>query len=84
MFIKPTSEDSRKVKKNGNYALKRNLYLHFLIKQKLLISSEKMLTSAERIVLTLEKHIDFLHIGTFVLFQLINIGTTTNWKLCYD
>ena len=34
-------------KENRSYALKCNLYLHFLIKQKLLIFREKMLMSAE-------------------------------------
>ena len=41
MFIKTTFNDSKKVKPIGNYALKRNLYLYFLIKQKLLISVKK-------------------------------------------
>ena len=103
MFIKPTFKDSRKVKRIRNYALKRNLYLYFSIKQKLLISGEKMLTSAElkRCVmlrpspnrLTLQKnnaYIDFdifslyfivVICKNFVLFQLINVGTTTNYKL---
>ena len=41
MFIKTTFKDSKKVKRIGNYALKRNLYLYFSIKQELLISGEK-------------------------------------------
>ena len=46
MFIKKSFKDSKKVKRIGNYALKCSLYLHFSIKQKLLISGEKILTSA--------------------------------------
>ena len=41
MFIKSTFEDSNKIKRIRNYVLKRNLYLYFLIWQKLLISTEK-------------------------------------------
>ena len=41
MIIKTTFEDSRKVNRIKNYAFKCNLYLYFLIKQKLLISNEK-------------------------------------------
>ena len=44
MFIKPTIQDSKKVQRIRNYVLKHNLYLYFLIKQKLRISGEKMLT----------------------------------------
>ena len=47
MYIKTTFKDSKKVKRIENYALKCNIYLYFSIKQKLLISGEKMLTSAE-------------------------------------
>ena len=46
MFIKTTIKDSKKVERIGNYLLKCNLYLYFLIQQKLLISGEKMLMSA--------------------------------------
>ena len=31
IFMETTFEDSNKVKRNRNYALKCNLYLHFLI-----------------------------------------------------
>ena len=47
MFIKKIFKDSRKVKRVRNYVPKCNLHLHFLIQQKLLISREKMLMSAE-------------------------------------
>ena len=47
IFIKKTFKDSQKVKRIGYYALKRNLYMYFSIKQKLLITGEKMLMSAE-------------------------------------
>ena len=46
MFIKTTFKNSNEVKRITNYVLKCNLYLYFLIKQKLLISGEKMLMSA--------------------------------------
>ena len=47
IVIKTTSKDSEIVKRIRNYVLKWNLYLHFLIKQKLLISGAKMLMPAE-------------------------------------
>ena len=47
IFIKTIFKDSRKVKRIRKYVSKCNLYLHFLIKQNLLISDEKMLMSAE-------------------------------------
>ena len=47
MFIKTTFKGSKRVKRIRNYALKCNLYLYFLIKQRLLISGEKMLILAE-------------------------------------
>ena len=47
MIIKTTFKDSKKLERIGNYVLKCNLYLYFLTKQKLLISGEKMLKSAE-------------------------------------
>ena len=47
MFIITIYTNSRKVKINRNYVSKCNLYLYFLIQQNLLISSEKMLVSAE-------------------------------------
>ena len=46
IFLKTTFKDSKKVKGIRNYWLKRNLYLDFLIQQKLLISGGKMLMSA--------------------------------------
>ena len=42
MFIKATFKDSRKVKTITKYAIKCNLYLYFLIKQRLLIFGEKL------------------------------------------
>ena len=45
LFIITIYKDSIKVKININYVSKCNLYLYFLIKQNLLISGEKMLTS---------------------------------------
>ena len=47
MFIKTTFKDSKKVKRIRNYVLKCNLYLYFMIRKDLLISSEKMLMPAE-------------------------------------
>ena len=47
MFIKNIFKDSRKVKRIRNYVSKCNLYLHFLIRQNLIISGEKVLMSAE-------------------------------------
>ena len=47
MFITTIYKHSRKVKVNRNYVSKCNLYLHFLIWQNLLISSEKMVMSPE-------------------------------------
>ena len=47
MFINTTFKGSKKVKRIRNYTLNHNLYLCFLIKQKLLVSGEKMLTSTE-------------------------------------
>ena len=47
MFIKTIFKESKKVKRIRSYVLKFNVYLYFLIKQKLLISVEKMLVSAE-------------------------------------
>ena len=47
MFIKVTFQDSKTIKIIRNYALKRNLYLYFLIEQNLLISIEQMLMLAE-------------------------------------
>ena len=46
-FINQIFKDSRKAKRIRNYVLKRNLCLHFMIEQSFLISSEKMLISAE-------------------------------------
>ena len=46
-YIKQILKDSIKTKGIRNYKLKCNLYLYFLIQQNLLISSEKMLMSAE-------------------------------------
>ena len=45
MFIKATFKDSIKAKIIRKNVLKCNFYLHFSIKQKLLISGEKMLIS---------------------------------------
>ena len=47
MFIKKIFKDSKKVERFRNYRSKCNLYLYFLIYQNLVISSEKMLMSAE-------------------------------------
>ena len=47
MFIKATLKDSKKVKRIRNYDLKFNLYLYFLIEQKLLIHGKKMRMPAE-------------------------------------
>ena len=44
MVLKTTFKDLKKVKRIKSYLL--NLYLDFLIQQKLLISREKMLMSA--------------------------------------
>ena len=41
MFIKTILKDSKKHERIRKYLLKFNLYLHFLIYQKLLISCEK-------------------------------------------
>ena len=41
MFIKATFKDLNKVKRIRTYALRCNLHLYFLIKQKLLISDKK-------------------------------------------
>ena len=46
-FIKTTFKDSSKVKSIRNSASKYNLCMYFLIKQKMLISGEKMLMSVE-------------------------------------
>ena len=46
-FIKKNFKDSKKNQKNINYVPKSNLYFHFLIKQNLPISDEKVLMSAE-------------------------------------
>ena len=46
-FIKKIFKDSTKVKKIKTYVLKCNLYLYFLIQQNSLISSKKILMSAE-------------------------------------
>ena len=40
-FNKTTLKDSKKVKRIKNYVLKCNLYLYFLVQQKLLISDGK-------------------------------------------
>ena len=45
--IKTTFKDSEKIERVRTYVLKRNLYPYFLISQKLQISGEKMLMSAE-------------------------------------
>ena len=45
--IKAILKDLKRVKINRNDLQKRNLYLYFLIQQKLLISGEKMPLSAE-------------------------------------
>ena len=50
MFIRTTFKDLKKVRRIGNYVSKFNLQnaiLYFLIQQNLLISSEKMLMSAD-------------------------------------
>ena len=47
MFIRKTFRDSKIVERIRNYVLKCNLYLYFLILQKLLIFGEKILMSAE-------------------------------------
>ena len=47
MFIKTIFKEITKVKRCRNYVLKSYLYLYFLIWQKLLISGEKILMSAE-------------------------------------
>ena len=46
-FIKKIFKVSGKVKRIRNYVLKSSLYLYYLIYQNLLISSQKMLMSAE-------------------------------------
>ena len=46
-FIKKIFKETRKVKRIRNYVTECNLYLYFLMYQNLLISSEKMLMSAE-------------------------------------
>ena len=48
MFFITIYKGSRKVEINRNYVSEYNLYLYFLIEQHLLVSSEKMLMSAER------------------------------------
>ena len=45
--VKTTFKESKKFKRIRNYILKYNVYPYFLIEKKLLISSEKKLTSAE-------------------------------------
>ena len=47
MFTKTIFEDSKKFVRSRIYALKCDLYLYFVIYQKLLIFGEKMLMSAE-------------------------------------
>ena len=47
MSIETDLKDLKKVKRIRNYPLQCNLYPYFLIQQNLLISSEKMLMSAE-------------------------------------
>ena len=47
MFVETTSKDPKRVKRIRNYLLKCNLYLYFLIQQKLWIFDKKMLMSAE-------------------------------------
>ena len=47
MLIKTTFKDSKNVKAIRNHVSKCNLYLYFLICQKLLITGEKLLMSAE-------------------------------------
>ena len=47
MFIKTIAKDSRKVKRIRIYLSNSNLYMYFMMQQNLLISSEKMLISAE-------------------------------------
>ena len=47
MFTKTIFKDSKKFVRSRIYALKCDLYLHFVIYQKLLIFGEKMLMSAE-------------------------------------
>ena len=47
MFIETTFKDQKKKKnRKRNYVLKCNLYLYFLIKEKLLFPSENILMSA--------------------------------------
>ena len=41
IFMRTTFKDSNNVKRNRNYVLKWNLYLYFLIQQKLQISGKK-------------------------------------------
>ena len=45
--VKTTFKESKKFKRIRNYILKYNVHPYFLIEKKLLISSEKKLTSAE-------------------------------------
>ena len=47
MFTNTIFEDSKKFVRSRIYALKCDLYLYFVIYQKLLIFGEKMLMSAE-------------------------------------
>ena len=47
MFIITIYKDSRKVTMDRNHVTKYNRYMYFLIKKNLLISGEKILTSAE-------------------------------------
>ena len=46
-LLKELLKRPEKVKRIRNYILKSNLYLYFLIRQKLLISYEKMVMSPE-------------------------------------
>ena len=70
MFIEATFKDSKKVTRIRNYVLECNLYLHFLIWQKLLISGEKMLMTAELICHVIYVIVGYMWqiLGTWNLF----------------
>ena len=63
IFIKTILKDSKKVKRIRNYVSKWNLYPYFLIKQNLLISSEKMLISPELKGVSRDSYISWISFG---------------------
>ena len=71
MFIETTLKDSNKVKRNRNYVLKCNLHLHFLIQQKVLISSKN--TDANRTQRMC--HMIYIFFGYFIV-----VGYVTDFR----